>query len=96
MFSYDLGGGHWVFPFPNRNRFLLFPFKVTSFAVQNPFHSQDLISNYPYCLSDNSYNVRFENLVLYHLIIPKLIFVFVFITSVLDIVLILYGEILSW
>ena len=42
------------------------------------------------------YNVGFENLVLDQLIIPKLIFLFTLITCLLDIVLILYGEILFW
>ena len=42
----------------------------------------------------NFYNVGFENLVLDQLIIPKLIFLFI--TCLLDIVLILYGEILFW
>ena len=44
----------------------------------------------------NFYNVGFENLVLDQLIIPKLIFLFTLITCLLDIVLILYGEILFW
>ena len=44
----------------------------------------------------NFYNVGFENLVLDQLIIPKLIFFFTLITCLLDIVLILYGEILFW
>ena len=35
-----------------------------------PFNSQDLISNSPYCLPYNSYNVSSENLVLDQLIIP--------------------------
>ena len=37
---------------------------------QNPFHSQDLISNSPYYLSYNSYDVSSENLVLDQLRIP--------------------------
>ena len=41
-------------------------------------------------------NVRSENLVLDQLIIPKLIFFSILITNLLDIVLILLGEILSW
>ena len=36
----------------------------------NPFHSQDLISNSPYCLPYNSYDVSSENLVLDQPIIP--------------------------
>ena len=53
------------------------------------FHSKDLISNSPYCLPYNSYDVSLENLVLKQLIIPLLIFFFILITSLLDIVLIL-------
>ena len=37
---------------------------------QNPFHFQDLISNSPYYLPYNSYDVSSENLVLDQLIIP--------------------------
>ena len=44
----------------------------------------------------NFYNVGFENIVLDQLIIPKLIFLFTLITCLLDIVLILYEEILFW
>ena len=44
----------------------------------------------------NSYNVGSDNLVLDQLIIPKLIFYFILITYLVDIVLTLLGEILSW
>ena len=44
----------------------------------------------------NSYNVSSENLVLDQLIIPKLIFFFVLIINLVDIVLILYRETLPW
>ena len=54
-----------------------------------PFHSQDLISNSPYYLPYNSYDVSSENLVLDQLIIPWLIFFSILITCLLDIVLIL-------
>ena len=58
--------------------------------IQGPtIHSKDLISNSPYCLPYNSYDVSLENLVLEQLIIPLLIFFFILITSLLDIVLIL-------
>ena len=60
------------------------------------FNSQDLISNSPYYLPYNSCGVSLENLVLHQLIIPYLIFFFFLITCLLDIVLILKGEILSW
>ena len=39
-----------------------------------PLNSQDLISNSPYCLLYNSYDVSLENLELDQPIIPKLIF----------------------
>ena len=45
-----------------------------------------------YCQPYNSYNVSSDNLVLDQLIIPKLIFFFVLITSLVDIVEILWGE----
>ena len=45
--------------------------------------------NSPYCQPYISYNVSSENLVLDQLIIPKLIFFFILITYLVDIVLIL-------
>ena len=51
--------------------------------------------NPPYCQPYNSYNVSSENLVLDQLIIPNLIFFFILITYLVNIVLILWGEILS-
>ena len=62
----------------------------------NPFNSHDLISNSPYCLPYSSCDVSLENLVLDQLIIPWLMFFSILITCLLDIVLILEGEILSW
>ena len=49
----------------------------------------DPISNSPYCLPYNSYDFSSKNLALDRLIIPKFRFLFIFITSMLDIVLIL-------
>ena len=49
----------------------------------------DQICHSSYCRSYNSYNVSSENLVLDQLIIPKLIFFFIPITYLVDIVLIL-------
>ena len=49
----------------------------------------DQICNSPYCQPYNSYNVNSENLVLDQLIIPKLIFFFILITYLVDIVLVL-------
>ena len=49
----------------------------------------DPICNSPYCRPYSSYNVSSENLVLDQLIIPKLIFFFILITYLVDIVLIL-------
>ena len=56
----------------------------------------DQICNSPYCQPYNSYSFSSENLVLDQLIIPKLIFFFILIIYLVDIVLILWGEILSW
>ena len=49
----------------------------------------DQIFNSPHCQLYNSYNVSSENLVLDQLIIPKLIFFFILITYLVDIVLML-------
>ena len=49
----------------------------------------DQTSNSPYYQPYNSYNVSSKNLVLNQLIIPKLIFFFILITYLFDIVLIL-------
>ena len=54
-----------------------------------PFYLPDQICNSPYCQPYNSYNASSENLVLDQLIIPKLIFLFILITYLVDIVLIL-------
>ena len=43
-------------------------------TTYQPFHSQDLISNSPYCLQYNYYDGRSENLVLDHIIIHFFIF----------------------
>ena len=37
---------------------------LTSGMSLEPFHSQDLLSNYPDCLPYNSYHVSLENMVL--------------------------------
>ena len=47
----------------------------------------DQICDFPYCQPYNSYNVSSENLVLDQLINPKLIFFFILITYLVDIVL---------
>ena len=51
-------------------------------------NSQDLISNSPYCLLYNSYDVSLENLELDQPIIPKLIFFYILISCLLDIIII--------
>lgn len=56
----------------------------------------DLSSNSPYCLLYNTSDVSSENLVLDHLSIPLLIISFILIMYLLEVVLILLGEILSW
>ena len=66
---------------------------VSAISVSQPFHCQD---NSPYCLSYNSCDVSSESLVLHLLIILKLIFFFILVTCLLDIVLILWGQIMSW
>ena len=53
------------------------------------FWLPDQICNSPYCQPYNSYNVSSENLVLDQLIIPKLIYLFILTTYLVDIVLIL-------
>ena len=55
-----------------------------------PFNSQDLLSNSPYCLPYKSCDVTLENYVLDPFSILKLIFLFILITYLIDIVLILY------
>ena len=52
--------------------------------------------NSPNCQLYNSYNVSSQNFVLDQLIIPKLTLFFILITNLVDIVLILLEEILSW
>ena len=37
--------------------------------MREPFHSQDLIGNSPYCLLYNSSHISFENLVLDELLV---------------------------
>ena len=61
-----------------------------------PFHSQDLVSNSPCCLSYSSYDDSSENFVLDQLLTPWLISFFILVNCLLDKVLILKGEILSW
>ena len=56
---------------------------------QGAFNSQDPISSSFYCLPYSSCDVSSENLVLDQLIIPLMIFFFILITYLLDIVLIL-------
>ena len=65
-------------------------YSSNTFIILKPFHSQDLISNSPFCLPYNSYDVSSDNLVLDQLLIPGplLTFVFFLITCLLDIVLI--------
>ena len=66
----------------------------TPALVINPFSlgSHGLTS--PQCLPYSSHDVSLESLVLDHLIIAQLMFPFIFNTCLLDIVMILWGEIL--
>ena len=66
-------------------------------VTHNCFRFQDLISNSPYSLLYNSYDVSSENLVLDQLILCLMISLFIFITCLADIVrrnsiLITYGS----
>ena len=62
----------------------------------NPFTPKIVFRNSLNCLLYNDHDVSSENLVLDKVIIPYLIFFFILITYLLDLVLILWGEILSW
>ena len=53
--------------------FILSDGGLTEGKVCEPFNSQDLISNSPYCLLHNSYDVSLENLLLNRLIILLII-----------------------
>ena len=66
------------------------------FIILNPFTPKISFSNSPFRLLYNSYDVSLENLVLDQLLIPLLIFLFILVTCLLDIVLISEGVILSW
>ena len=70
-----------------------FPYSAQSDWTPSP---QNLISKSPYCLPYNSYHLCSENLVLDQLIIPLLLFFCSLVMCLLDVVLLLYGEILSW
>ena len=65
------------------------------FIILNPFTPKISFSNSPFCLLYNSYDVSLENFVLDQLLIPLLIFLFILVTCLLDIVLISEGVILS-
>ena len=71
-----------------------FPQRISFLFYVQLFHSQHLISNSPYCLSYNSFDVSSENLVLDQLI--SLLFIFFCFICLLDIVFLLQGEIISW
>ena len=58
--------------------------QLTSLTLKLP----DQICNSPYCQPYNSYNVSSVNLVLDQLLIPKLIFFFIFTTYLVDTLLI--------
>ena len=53
------------------------------------------MTNSPYCLPYNLYDASLKNLELDQPVVPQLIFFFTLITCLLDIVLIIKGEILS-
>ena len=64
--------------------------------LSNSFTPKIVFRNSLNCLLNDDHDVSSENLVLDKLIIPYLIFFFIIITCLLDLVLILWGEILSW
>ena len=78
----------------NESKKARWPWKQTSFLFTLPL--PDLTGNSPYCLSYNSYDVSSESLILDPLIILYLTFLFILITCLLYVVLILWGEMLSW
>ena len=61
-----------------------------------PYHSQDLTCNSPYCLWYISSNINFDKLELDQEKNSQLIFFFILIICPLDIVFVLWGEIMSW
>ena len=65
------------------------PMHTSTFLTPLTLYLPDQICHSPHCQPYNSYNVSSENLVLDQLIIPKLIFFFILITYLVDIVLIL-------
>ena len=66
------------------------PIHTSTFLTPLTLYLPDQICHSPHCQPYNSYyNVRSENLVLDQLIIPNLIFFFILITYLVDIVLIL-------
>ena len=58
-------------------------------VCSQPFHSQEAISNSPYCLPYDSYDFSSENLILDQLIISLLNSFLILITCLLDLVVIL-------
>ena len=84
------GSNNWYVTLPDD--FVFIDHTKNGLTLQLPAQ----ICNSSYCQPYNSCNVSSENLVLDQLIIPKLIFFFILITYLVDIVLILWGEILSW
>ena len=83
------GSNNWYVTLPDD--FVFIDHTKNGLTLQLPAQ----ICNSPYCQPYNSCNVSSENLVLDQLIIPKLIFFFMLITYLVDVILILWGEILS-
>ena len=67
----------------------IFPYVPRSSTRVLTLQLSDQICNSSYCQPYDSYNVSSENLVLDRVIIPKLIFFFILIAYLVDIVLIL-------
>ena len=68
---------------------LVISLNKTIFVFPLTLNFQDLIGDSPYCLSYSFCDVSLENLVMDPLTIPSLIFFFILITCLVDIVLIL-------
>ena len=84
------GSNNWYMTLPDD--FVFIDHTKNGLTLQLP----DQICNSSYCQPYNSCNVSSENVVLDQLIIPKLIFFFMLITYLADVIWILWGEILSW
>ena len=75
---------------------VIFSSSSSFICLFSPLTSKVFMSNSPFCLSYNLCDVSLENLELDQPIIPLSIFFFIHVTCLLNILLIMQGEILSW